>query len=240
MRKGDRTHAREIAIEGEGAELRILHTISSVDPAGGGPIEAVRQLALAHRSNGGHALDVVSLDAPDAPYLSGFPFPVHALGPRVMKYGYSSRFLPWLRENAKNYDIVVVNGLWEYQSFAVWRALQGTSTPYIVFSHGMLDPWFKKTYPLKHLKKLLYWPWAEYRVLRDAGAVLFTCEEERVLARQSFRHYRCREIVVNFGTASPTGDRQNSVDEFYARYPELRNKRLAIFLGRIHAAAKCD
>jgi hypothetical protein len=41
----------------------------------------------------------------------------------------------------------------------------------------MLDPWFKHTYPLKHLKKWLYWPWAEYRVLRDASKVIFTCED---------------------------------------------------------------
>ena len=54
----------------------------------------------------------------------------------------------------------------------------------------MLDPWFKRTYPLKHLKKLLYWPWAEYRVLRDAAAVLFTSEEERRLARETFARYR--------------------------------------------------
>jgi glycosyltransferase involved in cell wall biosynthesis len=210
-----------------------------VDPAGGGPIESVRQLAVATGMHG-HETDIVSLDAPDAPYLSEFPVAVHALGPRFLKYGYSSRFVPWLQENAKHYDVVVVNGLWEYQSFAVWRALHGTATPYVVFSHGMLDPWFKKTYPLKHLKKLLYWPWAEYRVLRDAAAVLFTCEEERVLARQSFRHYVCREIVVNFGTASPTVDRQSGVGEFYARYPELRNKRVAIFLGRIHEKKGCD
>ena len=51
----------------------------------------------------------------------------------------------------------------------------------------MLDPWFKRRYPLKHLKKLLYWPWAEYRVLRDADAVFFTSEEERLAARDSFR-----------------------------------------------------
>ena len=79
-----------------------------------------------------------------------------------------------------------------------WLALeslrkQGFHTPaYFVFTHGMLDPWFKRTYPLKHLKKWLYWPWAEYRVLRDAQAVLFTCEEERILARQSFWLYKCK------------------------------------------------
>ena len=61
--------------------------------------------------------------------------------------------------------------------------------------------WFKRTYPIKHLKKILYWRLAEYRILRDARAVLFTCEEERRLARLSFHPYSCRERVVNYGTA---------------------------------------
>jgi hypothetical protein len=34
----------------------------------------------------------------------------------------------------------------------------------------------------------------------------FTREEERILARESFWLYKCNEIVVNFGTAAPTGD----------------------------------
>ena len=101
------------------------------------------------------------------------------------------------------FDAVIVHGLWQYSSFGVWRALAGTDTPYFVFPHGMLDPWFKRTYPAKHFKKLLYWPWAEYRVLRDAAAVLFTSEEERRLARESFALYRAREVVVNYGTAAP-------------------------------------
>jgi hypothetical protein len=76
--------------------------------------------------------------------------------------------------------VVIVQGVWQYSSFGVWRALRGTETPYFVFTHGMLDPWFKRTYPLKHIKKLLYWPWGEYRVLRDAAAVLFTSKKSGV------------------------------------------------------------
>jgi glycosyltransferase involved in cell wall biosynthesis len=137
--------------------------------------------------------------------------------------------------------MVVVHGIWQYASFGVWRALHGTGTPYAIFTHGMLDPWFKKTYPLKHLKKWLYWPWAEYRVLRDAHAVLFTCEEERRLARESFWLYRCQEEVVGFGTSPPvdldTSEARRSLCE---RFPELRNKSVLLFLGRLHTKKACD
>ena len=220
--------------------MKILHVINSVDPAGGGPIEGVRQLSVVNRSFG-HEIEIVSLDAPDRTFLKTLDFPVHAIGPGSLKYSYSSRFAPWVRANARRYDVVVVNGIWQYHSFAVWRALRGGgSVPYVVFTHGMLDPWFKQKYPLKHLKKMLYWPWGEYRVLRDAGAVLFTCEEERRLARQSFALYRCTEVVVNYGTAGPTGDPQRELDAFFAGHPELRRKRLAVFMGRLHEKKGCD
>ena len=219
--------------------MRILHVIHSADPRGGGPIEGIRQLvpALARL---GIETEVMSLDAPDVPWAADFPVPLHATGPASRGYGYTPHAVPWLKKNGENYDAVIVNGLWQYGSFAVWRALRGTSLPYYVYPHGMLDPWFKRHYPLKHLKKWLYWPWAEYRVLRDATAVLFTSEEEKIAARQSFWLYRCRECVTGYGIAIPPGDAVQQRALFLEHYPELKNKRLMLFLGRIHEKKGCD
>ena len=134
---------------------------------------------------------------------------------------------------------MIVHGVWQYSSFGVWRALAGTNTPYFVFPHGMLDPWFKRTYPAKHFKKLLYWPWGEYRVLRDAAAVLFTSEEERRLARESFGLYTCNEKVVNYGTALPP-DPEGTREKFFEAFPHLRDRRFFLFLGRLHEKKGCD
>ena len=78
--------------------------------------------------------------------------------------------------------------------------------PYYIFAHGMMDPWFRERYPLKHLAKQIFWTLAEGRVLRDAQSVLFTCEEERVRARGVFKGHPYKERVVLFGTADPAGD----------------------------------
>ena len=219
--------------------MKILRSIHTVNPAVGGPIESVRQSSalLARR---GHQVEIVTLDLPDDPWTREMPVPVHALGETRSSYGYSKRFLPWLQERRRDYDIVIVQGVWQYSSFGVWRALHGSGTPYVVFPHGMLDPWFKRTYPLKHLKKLLYWPWAESRVLRDAAAVLFTSEEERRLARESFPFYRCKEVVLNYGTAAPETDLDAAREEFLQRWPQLRGKRLLLFLSRLHEKKGCD
>jgi glycosyltransferase involved in cell wall biosynthesis len=213
--------------------MKILRCIHSLDPAIGGPLESVKQSTLV-LTNRGHEVEIACLAAPDARGVKEFPGRVHALGPGRGRYGYSPQFVPWVRERGRDFDAVVVHGIWNYHSFGVWRALHKTTTPYYVFPHGMLDPWFNRTYPLKHLKKLLYWPLADYRVLRDAAAVLFTAEEERRLARESFSLYRCREVVVNYGTAAPNEDLSAAAEDFLGAFPELRGKKFLLFLGRLH------
>jgi glycosyltransferase involved in cell wall biosynthesis len=217
--------------------MRLLHVIASIRAAGGGPIEVVRSLSAVHQRDG-HFAEVVSLDDPADAEVRSFPLPVHALGPARNHYGYSPRCVPWLRQNRSRYDAVLIHGLWQYHSFAAWRALRTTGTPYYVFPHGMLDPWFKRRYPLKHAKKWLYWPWADYRVLRDARAVLFTCEQEKLLAPQSFALYRAHAVVTGLGTTPPPPGVDASL--FLDRYPELRGKRLLLFMGRIHPKKGCD
>lgn len=219
--------------------MRILHSIRSVDPRNGGPIEGVKLLADYHHREG-REVEVVSLDGPGDEWVRQFPLRVHALGPVGTKYGFRSRLHSWLKRHGGNYDGVIINGLWQFSSLAVWSALRGSSTPYYVFTHGMLDPWFKRAYPLKHLKKWLYWPWAEYRVLRDARAVFFTSEEERRLARQSFWLYRCREVVVGYGTKQPFGEAGEQRARFLGVFPKCVGKRLFVFMGRLHEKKGCD
>jgi glycosyltransferase involved in cell wall biosynthesis len=218
--------------------MKILHIIASINPKGGGPMEGVLQVGLM-KVKMGHSFTVLTLDDPASPFLEDYPLEVHAIGPSVGSYCYNSRLVPWLKENVDRYDIVIINGLWQYHGFGAWRVLHRKKTPYFVFCHGMLDPWFKHTYPLKHLKKWLYWPWAEYRLLRDARAVFFTCEEERILARQSFWLYKVREQVVNYGTKAPPSDGLALADTFYTQYPALREKRVFLFLSRIQEKKGC-
>ena len=220
--------------------MKILHVISSTDPKIGGPIEGMKQL-YSQYSKLGVTAEVLCSDAPGMPWHSGHGLPkVHALGPARNSYGYNNQLLSWLRENVDRYDAVIVNGIWQYHSLAVRKALANSNVPYFVFTHGMLDPWFKQTYPLKHLKKWLYWPWAEYRVLRDANAVIFTCEEEKILARESFWLYRANEAVTSYGTSSPPGNTNELAERFLARHPDLQEKRIILFLSRIHEKKGCD
>jgi glycosyltransferase involved in cell wall biosynthesis len=210
--------------------------VQTLDVRTGGVARAVILLSEA-LAQAGHEVEIVTLDARQSSPTGATSLPVHALGTGGPGYGYAPDVLPWLRSNRARFDCAIVNGMWQYPGLATWRAFAGTSTPYYVFPHGMLDPWFKRTYPLKHLKKWLYWPWGEYRVLRDARAVIFTSEEERLEARQSFWLYRCRERIAPLGMEAPP---VASAEEFFARWPELRDARIVLFLGRLHPKKGCD
>lgn len=219
--------------------MKILRVIPSINPEKGGPMEAARKIDLVLKELG-HEVEVFTLDSSSDKFVKEYPCVVTALGPVKPGYKYSRAMFAWLSKNFNRFDVVIVNGIWQYHSFAVWRVLSGTDKPYVVFTHGMLDPWFKRQYPLKHLKKWLYWPWAEYRVLRDASAVVFTSEEERLEARKSFWLYKAKEKVAAYGTAGCPDITDGAGELFLQANPGLRGKRILLFLSRIHEKKGCD
>jgi glycosyltransferase involved in cell wall biosynthesis len=187
----------------------------------------------------GYTGEVVTMDAPDAPYLKDMQFPVHGLGPQTSTYGFSTKLIPWLLANRHRFDGIVVNGLWQFNGLAALWAIKGHK-PYVVFSHGMLDPYFRYAFPLKHLKKWLYWLPVEYWVLRGAYRVLFTCQAEKELAEKSFSIHRWKPFVVPYGATGPVGDREVMRQAFFAQCPEVAGKRYLLYLGRIHRKKGCD
>ena len=224
-------------------DLKILHIIRTLNPEGGGTSESVRIFALAHQKLGWN-VEVVTLDAPDdGPlkdgYRNAFVCPVHPCGPALGRYGYSSRLEPWLRANRSRFDGVIVNGVWQYHSLAARRAFSGR-VPFAVFSHGMLDPYFKRRFPLKHLKKLAYWILAESRNLNQAHVVCVTSPEEYRTVAEGFPFRRFRRLLVPYGSAGPEGDASANRAAFLAAWPHLVDRRFLLFLGRIHPKKGCD
>jgi len=212
--------------------LRILHVVQSVNPTSGGPIEGIRQIAASHHAYG-HSLEIVSLDPHDAPFLSFPGVPVFPLRTAFLDRWFPVTLYRWLKCHHGNYDAVIINGIWGFHLLAAYLALRNTSTPFLVFTHGMLDPWFRFRYPLKHLKKWLVWPWAIALPLRHADAVCFTCEQEKLLARQSFWLYDCIEQVVTYGTQGIPEPARDYATAFLQQHPAIAGRQCLLFLGRV-------
>jgi len=204
--------------------MKILNLIPSVDPRHGGPVEALR-IAAEELGPAGHVVEALSHDHPGAEHVARFPVKTHANGPGMLRGRLVPEFARWLKAHGREYDVAVVHGLWTFAAYG---------------GHGTMDPWFNKAFPVKNLAKQAFWMTIQGPVLRDAAFVLFTCEEERRLARLAFRHNGYRERVVAFGSADAP-DRPAAQDAaFRAALPQLDGRRFLLFLSRIHPKKGCD
>jgi glycosyltransferase involved in cell wall biosynthesis len=224
---------------------RVLRIITSADPRTGGPIEGARQVAAAW-ARAGHRQDLLTLDPPGEEHLPDYPGRIVALGPPrgrgpLARYRYGAAMVQWLSAHARDYDAVIVSGLWRYSARGAMRALAGGSIPYFVFPHGMLDPWFRRGAAMKHGVKQASWWWAEGPLLEGARAVLFTSEQERRRAHGAFRPYRITAEVVDYGTADiGGGDAASDIAAFRTTVLRLGTRDFLLFLGRLHPKKGCD
>ncbi len=219
--------------------MKLLHVMVSLNPIFGGQPEVVKQL-VESLSELGHQSEIVTLDDFAYQFPEKNQTTIYSLAPSYGKYHLNFKLVEWLAHNAKNFDCVICHGIWQFQSYGTWLASRIGHFPFFVYVHGALDPWFKYTYPLKHLKKWFYWPWAEYFVLKNATGVLFTSEGEKNQAAKSFELYKVNGMVVNIGIKAPVVDPTHVKQVFLKAFPELEGKQSLLFMGRIHPIKGCD
>jgi glycosyltransferase involved in cell wall biosynthesis len=223
--------------------VKILHVMRTLDPAWGGPTEGARNLTSQAVARGYEA-EVLCADDPASSWLEAWSVKVHAVGPGKFKYGFTTGLDRWLARNLGRFDVVIVHSIWMYFSYAVWKASRRIPVPYFLFIHGALDPWFKKQYPLKHVKKTIYWKALEHKVLRDAERVLFTTHEEMVSADGAFLPYQCRAEVSGYGIVRPSlpdnFNEKRVIEDLTAEHCELGNRNFILFLARIHEKKGID
>lgn len=224
--------------------MKILRVISSMHPKGGGPCQGIRNSIPALKEIGVDN-EVVCLDNPKSDYLGTDSFVIHAIGPAKGPWAYATTLIPWLEEKASNFDLIIVHGLWQFSSFAVYKAMKKLKTkaiPYFVMPHGMLDPYFQKAPErrLKAFRNWMFWKVIESKVVNNANGVLFTCQEELLLAREAFTPYRPKkELNVGYGIQEPPTFQSDMITAFKAVSKNL-DKPYLLFLSRIHQKKGLD
>lgn len=183
---------------------------------------------------------VVHLTHSKDPRTGGVIEAVIRLDESLREHGVESIITDDPNEAHRSDSHLVAHGLWQWPGAVARQCLAKYGTPYLLFPHGMLDPWFKRTFPFKHFKKQLYWWWRQGRILKDAQAVCFTTEEERRLARKTFRPYEGNEVVTGLGVGDPPGNEEKQRKEFFLRFPELVDRKLLLYLGRMHPKKGLD
>ena len=227
--------------------MKQLNIITSMDPKSGGPCQGIRNISPYFPSLGIYN-EVLCLDNPKEDYGVQDYFPIVKIGPGRTSYQYQPELFHWLTAHLSNYDIVVVHGIWQYHNFAVYKAIkqlqkENKKVPKVVIMfHGMMDPYFQKATERKWkaLRNELVWRLTEKRAINAADAIFFTCEEELLLARTTFKGYLPnKEINVGYGIQHPPTKTADMEEAFQRLLPALKNKYW-LFLSRIHPKKGID
>lgn len=227
--------------------MKVLRVITSMNPKNGGPCQGIRN-SIPEMHNNGVINEVVSLDDAQSAFLDSDPFVIYALGVSKGPWSYNPLLLPWLLENLTNYNAVIIHGLWQYHGFAVHKAInklkaKGAAVPLVyVMPHGMLDPYFQNVpgRRLKAIRNVVYWKLIESKIINKSNGVLFTCQEELLLAKTTFTPYHPKnEFNVGYGIQAPPVYNQDMEVSFKALCPSLSGSYI-LFLSRIHEKKGAD
>jgi glycosyltransferase involved in cell wall biosynthesis len=213
--------------------LRILHVIGDLAPASGGPAKAGFEMAraLARR---GHDMTIYTTDfgqpadAPRDQTRDGVGirlFPLQA--PRIWLASWPLRHA--LAHDLPEFDLLHLHSLYLFHDWAAGGLARRIAKPYLVRPHGSLDPYIHRR---RRLKKAIFDLWFQNRVLAGAAAIHYTAEDEMRLA-QPFVQGAPGVVIPNgldpadYATLPPKGS-------FRARYPEIGDRQILLFLGRIN------
>ena len=197
-------------------ELKVVHIISSIDVAAGGPSKSVSDLALNQAKNGHHVTIFTKWSA--NPYILNGCQPnlvVHL----VKDQSFTKALKSYLIEN--QCDIFHGHGIWQPPVHIMAKLARKNKIPYIISPRGMLEPWALNN---GKLKKIIALKLFQSKDLRKAACILSTSEMEATQFR-------------NLGFNNPIGLIPNAID--LAEYPfkfdrKRTNKQTILFLSRIH------
>lgn len=228
--------------------MKLLRVINSMDPAMGGPPQGIRN-SIPELEKLGVINHVVCNDDPKAEFLKELNFKVFPMGVPKGPWRFNRKLREWLKSNIENYDVVIVHGLWlhhEFSAFQEWKKLKsekGIKTKLFLMPHGMLDPYFQKSNErrLKALRNEIYWKLIEKNIVNNCSGILFTCQEELLLARTTFRGYKPeKELNVGYGIPEPPAYSNEMAQSFKAHVPLWDGKPFLLFLSRIHSKKGLD
>ena len=223
--------------------MKILHLIPYMHPSAGGPPVVVDRWCVELIRKGIDA-GVVTTDAysdgkPNdwiEQYRSRYPIEVcKKVGPAG--FGFSRALKSTFLDKLATTDLVHVHNIWGYTNLLAAGICPKLSVPFVVSTHGMLDP---NSFGRKKIKKAIYGKVMEWPALRKAQAIFVTHSEEDRLARET-----CSDLpeaqVVSLGTEDPPSiSREKLKFDFHSKFPLCKNQRLVLFLGRIHPKKGID
>ncbi len=214
--------------------MNILHVISDLSPSTGGPVTAVSGMSQSQRELG-HEVSIASTfsNEEEVQRIEGVTVDLHPCEFQGWRWSRSlSNALPGLVEKA---DIVHIHTVWDYPTYAASAACRKLGKPYIIRPCGMLDAW---SLSQRTWKKKLYYHLFGHSIISNSAAIHFTSQEE---SGNSMMCDSARgRFTLPLGLAPSSYENLPGRESFIKRFPGLNNKRLLLFLGRLHYKKQPD
>jgi glycosyltransferase involved in cell wall biosynthesis len=217
--------------------MKILHVIANLAPRYGGPSQACWEMARSV-ARLGHQMSIYTTNQ-DGPGELAVP-----LDRPVWREGVEVRYFPiqrprfWgtslplalaLRWKVPASDLVHIHSLYLFHSLVAGHWCRRFAVPYLVRPHGTLDPFiYRRHRRRKRFMEQLF----EHRNIHRAAALHFTTEEEAKLAAPFT--FQTPGVVVPLGINFEEFAVLPEPGKFRCRYPEIGDKHIILFFGRIN------
>ncbi|MCK9418608.1 MAG: glycosyltransferase [Nitrospirae bacterium] len=212
--------------------MKVLHVIPSLSENLDGPANAIGKMCKGLVVEGVD-ITIYTTDLHPINYDS-----LKGLEVRVFKtfkksnYCFSAGLWLTLKKNISQYDIVHIHALWVFPSTIAAYLSRKKKVPYIIRTCGMLDYYSVTHDKWKHFKKRLYFNIFERHNLNLASAIHFTSLEEQ--KRTEHLNIKSSSLILPVGVEIGEFIDLPAKGCFRARYPFLKDKKIILFLGRIH------
>lgn len=219
--------------------MRILHVLSSLAPRRGGPVTVVKQLA-AEQDACGHRVTIATtnddyprgvLRPTGTDYLDNTQVVVHYFGTLISPLKLSLSFAQFLGSNIDGFDIAHIHGFYRFPSTYAASLCRKRGIPYVIQTHGALDPYLYDKSSVSIFIKRLYERLFDFPNLNGAGAIHFTAEEERTLVKPL--NFQAPTFVVPNGIDWRPYEQLPPQGGFRAAR-SIGDAPLVLFLGRLH------
>lgn len=135
-----------------------------------------------------------------------------------------------LRDNIASFDIVYIVALWNYTTTVATYYSRKNHKPYVISPRGALYPY---TLQKKSWKKWPYYKLLTEKDLQNASAIHYTTLIEKEMCHnKSLKNSKA--IVLPNGIDLSDYDNHIDSNKLKERYPALNNKKIILFLGRLH------
>lgn len=135
-----------------------------------------------------------------------------------------------IKRTIENFDLVHINGIWSYPAAVAAYFCRKYNKPYIISPHGML---FAYALSRKAWKKWPYYTALTKRDIRNASALHFLTDSEKNKVHPSIS-IGIRSFIVPVGVETSEFDQLSSENSLKERYPQLKDKKIILFFGRIN------